>query len=112
MALGTMTLASGAGKSPSAPMRMDLISFAGDGAYGAGGTAGFQALVRTLLGQNVEVMGVIGQDCGGYIPIYDKANDKLKVYEGDYDPAAVGPLTENATANLSGVTFNVLVLSK
>lgn len=112
MALGTITVGTKAGVAASAPLFAELISFAGDGAYGAGGTAGFKALVEAKVGGSREILAVIGQDCGGYVPVYDKANDKLKVYEGDYDPAAVGPLKENATADLSAVTFNVLVISQ
>lgn len=94
--------------------RMDLLSFAGDGSYPTGGTAAFQAAVRTALGVgNLEVVGVIPQDCGGYNAIYDKAADKLKVYYGDNDNSADGPQVQVPnTTSLSGVTFRVLVLSK
>ncbi len=105
MALGTPTvleLSAGDG-----PLRTDLISFAGDGAYVAGGTAAFQLYVRNALKAltkaNVEVLAVIPQDCGGKTPCYDKAADKLKVYDGT---------TEQANGSLSATTFHVLVLSK
>jgi hypothetical protein len=111
MALGTIVVDNKT-ETPSGPVRFDQIHFPGDGAYGAGGTVGFQALVRTKLGVgNVEILTIIPGDCGGYVPVYDKANDKLKVFEGNYD-AADGPLQETATANLSGVTFNVTVISR
>lgn len=96
------------------PQRMDAISFAGDGAYPTGGTAAFQTSVRSALGVgNVDIVAVIPIDCGGYVPAWDNATGKLKVYYGDYDPAAAGPLVEvpNAT-DLSAVTFKVLVVSK
>lgn len=112
MALGAITIDKSAGGVASAPVFADVMHFAGDGAYAAGGTAGFQAAVRAKFGDSREVLAVIGQDCGGYVPVYDKANDKLKVYDGDFDPAAVAPLKETIVANLSGVTFNVIVLSK
>jgi len=110
MAIGAITVGTQAGKSALDPIRIIPVSFAGDGAYGAGGTAAFEDSVQTILGESVTLLGVISLDCGGYVPVYDRAADKLKVYEGDYNPAAVGPLTENATADLSGVTFSMLVV--
>lgn len=110
MALGAMTLVKKAGAVASAPVFCDLIQFAGDGQYGAGGTVGFQALMRAKLGDQRTVLAIVGQDCGGYVPVYDLANDKLKVYE--QGAVATSPLTETQTANLAGVTFNVLVISK
>ncbi len=111
MALGTITV----GVKEHAPghMRMDLMSFAGDGSYPTNGTAAFQASVRAALGVgNVEVLAVIPQDCGGYVPCYDKAADKLKVYYSNSD-SSDGPLIEvpNATS-LSGVTFKVMIVSR
>lgn len=94
--------------------RMDLLSFAGDGAYPTGGTAGFQAAVRSAVGAgNLELVGVLPQDCGGYHVAYDKAADKLKVYHGDNDGGADGPGVEvpNA-ADLSAVTLRLLAITK
>lgn len=110
MAIGTITAVVDVGQK-GGPIIADLISFLGDGAYAAGGTPGFEALVRAALGRgDVDVIAVVGQDCGGYVPVYDRANDKLKVYE--QTDTATTPLIETATANLSGTTFSVLVLSK
>ena len=53
---------------------------------------------------NVEVLGVIAQDCNGFNPVYDKANDKLKVY------AANNTQVANAT-DLSANTFYMIVVS-
>lgn len=113
MAIGTITAVDNAGRSTSHPTYLDLISFAGDGAYPTGGTASFQASVRTALGKAVTVVSVVGQDCGGYFPFYDKANDKLIVYYINNDGGADGPAIEvpNGT-NLAAVTFNVLVISE
>ena len=109
MAIGTITKAEGC----SGPLGLfvDRISFLGDGAYPAGGTVGFLALAQAKIGASRNIIAVIPQDCGGYMPAYDHANDKLKVYEGDYSPAAVGPFVENVTADLSAVTFNLVILS-
>lgn len=94
-------------------LNVDQISFAGDGAYPANGTPGFQALVRAALGKgNVTIIQVIPQECGGYVPLYDNTADKLKVYYADNNNAADGPLIENATANLSAQTFKLTVISK
>lgn len=95
------------------PVNYDEISFAGDGAYPANGTAAFQAAVRAALGKgNVTILYVVPQDCGGYVPVYDNVADKLKVYYADNNNAADGPLIENATANLSGTTFKLVIVSK
>lgn len=112
MAIGTITSVANAGYVPSQPLCVDLLSFAGDASYPTGGTASFQTSVRNKLGKTVTVLAVLGQDCGGYTPYYDKTNDKLIVYYNNNDAVADGPAIEvpNAT-NLSGVTFNVLVLS-
>ena len=111
MALGTITVVN---KSQiSGTLNHDQIQFAGDGAYPANGTPNFQTLVRAALGKgNVTVLYVVPGDCGGYVPVYDAAADKLKVYYSDSNNASDGPMIENATANLSGVTFRVVVVSK
>lgn len=98
-----------AGSMPSAPVWIDTVALAGDGAYPAGGTPGFQALFRQAAKSTRTVLGVVAQDCGGYLVSYDPVHDKLKVWRG---PGALsGVLGENSTANLSGVTFNLLVFS-
>ena len=108
MAIGTITVTY---RSTEAPF-LDLISFAGDGAYASGGTAAFEDSVQAALsgGSARKILAVVGQDCGGYVPVYDYANDKLKVYE--QTDTATTPLIETATADLSGTTFKMLVISK
>lgn len=102
MAIGTITYGADAGYEPSAPTFTDLLIFTGDTAYAAGGTPGFAATVQQYFRDRREILGVIGQDCGTFRPVYDKANDKLKVF------AAGGA---EATGDLSGTTFRVLVVS-
>jgi len=92
------------------PLFANLVSFNGDGAYAAGGTPDFEAAMQAVIGSGRELIAVIGQDCGGYVPVYDKAADKLKVYE--QTNVATSPLIETVTSNLAGTVFNVLVLSK
>jgi hypothetical protein len=103
MALGSITVlevTAGDG-----PLRMDLLQFAGDGAYPTGGTPNFQAAVRAALGKGrVEIVAVIGQLCGGRTVYYDKAADKLLVYSGTSEVA-------NAS-DQSGVTFRLVAISK
>lgn len=110
MALGSMTVQAKSGQQASSPTFADVISFAGDGAYPTGGTASFKSLVQSALGDGRTPLAVLGQDCGGYTPVYDLAADKLKVYKSDGN---AGPLVEVANAaDLSAVTFNVVVVSQ
>jgi hypothetical protein len=96
------------------------MSFDGDDAYVAGGTADFTEVVKDAIeaaavaasdsnirgGQpNLEVVEVISADCGIYLAKYDQTNDKLKAVVGSTG-------VENATGDISGVTFNVTVLCK
>lgn len=100
----------GIGAQPSAPTFFDLMSFTGDASYGTGGFAGFGAAVKAFFKDSRQVLAVIAQDCGGYVVAYVPSTDKLKVFE--QSGADDTPLDEvDATTNLSGVTFNVLVIS-
>lgn len=113
MALGTATVNVSAGES-SKPLFFEHLSFAGDGAYPDGGTAAFEAYVQAAIGTakgSVDLLAIVADDCGGYVPVYDRANDKLKVYYADYDAVADGALIEVPdTTNLSGTTFNLLAI--
>lgn len=92
------------------PLFANLVEFDGDTSYPTGGTADFEASMQAVIGSGRELVAVVGQDCGGYVPVYDKANDKLKVYEAAADG---NPLDEVGNAvNLAAVKFNVLVISK
>lgn len=110
MAIGTPTSGDKVGQDMN-PLCAAAVSFAGDGAYPGGGTPGFQASMREAVAKGaIEVMAVVPIGaCGGYVPVYDRANDKLMVFEANSD-AADGPLQESTTANLSGITFKLLVL--
>jgi len=118
MSLGTITI-------ESVKLRKDggqviRMSFAGDDSYPTGGTATFSALVKTAVAtahaaagdanvrgyESLAIQGVIPQDCGQYVPSYDKANDKLFVRDGGSATwAEVG-----SGVSLAGTTFNVLAL--
>jgi len=113
MALTTATVDAdhSGGHAPNAPVRLDHFAITGDAAYAAGGSAAFEAFVRSELGQKVTVIGVIPGECSGYVPVYDKANDKLKIYQALYGGGPAAPLVEDATANQSGRTYNMIVVS-
>jgi hypothetical protein len=110
MALGTITVTAINAPGNATPIFLDLLSFPGDGAYVADGTPDFEDSYQAAIGSAREVLAVVGQDCGGYIVSYDKANDKLKVWE--QTNVATSPLIETVTANLAGTTFNLLVISR
>lgn len=112
MTIGTITV----NKKQAAlgPVRFDKISFTAETSYPTGGTAAFQAAVRAALAAgDVDIITIVPDDCGGYTPVYDEANDKLKVYYRDLNNAADGPDIEVPnTTNLAGVTFNLTVISR
>jgi hypothetical protein len=100
MALGTATKS---GKMTQDSYKAHLLSHVGDDAYAAGGTADYTAFVRSAIGEgNLEVLGVFAQDCGDHVPVFDPANDKLKVY--------LRSTGAEATGDLSSVTYNYLVI--
>lgn len=101
MAIGTITVLD---KSQiSGTLNNDEILFAGDATYPAGGTPGFQQLVRKALGKgNVTILYVVPQAGQALQPWYDNDNDKLKVFNG----------TSEASGSLSATTFRVVVVSK
>ena len=110
MALGTATVV----KSSAAdgPIRFDVLSFAGDGAYSAGGTASFEAYVRAALDKGaLDIIAVVPQSSEGYHLTYEQGTDKLKVWNFNYD-ASDGAMQEDTTANQSARTYVVLVISK
>lgn len=111
MALGTITAQTGASEmkgQPGSPVYAIPLTFAGDDDYPTGGTADFTSLVRASAGVSpkaVTVVAVIPCDCGAtYIPYYDAANDKLLIRATDEGAEA------SNQADLSGETFNVIVL--
>ena len=112
MALGAITVVKES-SADGGSFRMDLIKFAGDSAYPAGGTPGLEGLFREKMDAgNFDIKGVIPQDCGGYTVGYDPETDKLKVYHADYAAGVAGKLVEvPATTDLSATTFRLLVMT-
>ena len=85
--------------------RLKVITVAGPAVYVTAGDG--------LLGTGFKhIFGVVSiGDCGGYMATWVAATQKLKVYTGDYTPAADSPFVDcDAGANLSGVTFTLLVV--
>lgn len=103
--------ASGGGQTLQAVF-FDRIQFGGDDDYPAGGTPGFAALAAAALGkEGISIINVMkAGPCGGYEVFYDNENDKLVLYEYDYDAGANGPAVENGTADLNATTFDLIVL--
>ena len=110
MALGAITVADFAGRGKD-PVFHDALSFAGDGAYVAGGTL-FLALFQTAVNASRKILAVVPIDCGGYLPQWDAAAGRLKLYYGDNNNAADGPLIEVANGDYSAVTLKLLVISQ
>lgn len=121
------------------PLVVAVISVPLDGSYVAGGYAAFQAYVRTALHMpGFELLGFLMNECAGYLPVYDKTNDKLKIYFSNDDAiatvtqadgsdaastqalandlkskinaAADGPLIENSVGNLAAITLQLVVV--
>jgi len=109
MALGTITLQTEKGGQTLEPRFKAHVQFLGDTSYPTGGTPGFNALVAAALGkEGVNVISVERAGlCGGFIPVYDPANDSLLVLRTgavDSPQAEVPPTTA-----LDGITFDLLV---
>lgn len=86
MAIGTITKNTDSVASEAGPVFVDSISFLGDSSYPTGGTAAFDTALRAITKDQRDIIGVIPLDCGGYLPAYDRATSKLKVYELDQGP--------------------------
>ena len=116
MALGTPTAANTvrAGGSASRPLFHTFLTFAGDDAYAAGGTANFSSFVASALGQeNADVLYVVnelhsGATAGGVTVAlaeakYDVSEDKLLVRS-----RATG--TEATAGDISALVLHVHVV--
>lgn len=111
MALGAMTRVAAKSGDSTRPIYYDRVAFTGEASYVTGGTTGFDALIKALLGDDREVVAIVPEDCGGYAPVYLPDNGgTFKVFR---EAGAAGPMEEApATTALDGVTFNLLVLSR
>jgi hypothetical protein len=107
MALGATTVVVKGGQKPSAPVFHDLITQLGDGAYSAGGSAGFLALFQAEVGQARTILAVIDQSQPDTLSAleYDHTNDKLFARV-----RTTG--VESAVGNQSAITYRLLVISR
>lgn len=110
MSLGTMTRDTDRSNDGGEPIFFDHLVFDADDDYSAGGTTGFDALVKAKLGDNRQVIAVIPQECAGYDVRYSTANGgTLKMYEEGADGGAADEVT---AGDKSGTSIRVLVISK
>ena len=112
MALGTVTVVEQS--QGDGPLFIDRITVVGDTAYGAGGTAGLQALYQAAVGATRTIVAVVPDaentddgsgGSGEVIPQYVHASDKLKII-------IAGSGAESAQAAQNGVTYKLVVFSK
>jgi hypothetical protein len=89
--------------------RMTVGTVTMDATYPAGGEPVTKAALTPGNGSFLQAMFFPN---AGYVPEYIASTQKLMVYEGDYSPAAVGPLTENATADISACVFPFVAFAR
>src|SRR5690349_16511837 len=111
MALGAFTIVEQS--SAQGPVHFVRATVVGDGAYAAGGSTGLLAALRAALNKsNVNILSCRAEgENNGYVPVYDHANEKLKVYQGDNPNVAAAPLVEDTTANQSGRTYSLFFIA-
>jgi len=111
MALGAVTIVSKEFRKTTQSFH-DVLSFAGENPYATGGMLGLEASVEAALVEGRRIIGIIPQDCAGYLPVWVPSTNKVKVYYVDNNNAADGPLIEvpNGT-DLSSITFNVILIT-
>lgn len=105
MALGALTVVesvTGVG-----PVRVDRVTILGDGAYGAGGSTGLLAKLRTALKlPSLNIVSVKGQSAPATVSEleYDHTNEKLFARV-----RTTG--VESAVADQSAITYGLVVIS-
>ncbi len=109
MTLGTFSFQSEV-DSGGGPVIETQLPFLGDDSYLTGGTAGFKALVAAALSiqtaADLEILGVSQQNLSDHILRYDQAGDLLTA-----QLISTGAEVGNGV-NLSGITFEVVVLAR
>lgn len=79
------------------PLRRRIVSIAFSGTYPTGGET--VTTDNFLLSASIESMNFF--DGGGYVPIFDRSNSKIKMMYADYDAVADGALIEHPATALS-----------
>lgn len=109
MSIGAVTLGTKAGDAEFRSIALVKVSMPGDTAYPTGGTLLVGAAIAAALGTAVTILGIIPQDCGGFVPAYLPATDALKVYEqSGVDDTALDEV--DATTDLHTTTFNFIAI--
>ena len=105
MTLGAITRQVAAGQR-GGPVIMERVTIVGDDSYPTGGTTGIAALVSAALGRgSVTVLAILSQNLSDHRLLYDQASDTLLVQ-------LISTQAEVAdTTNLSGITFEALVVA-
>lgn len=108
-----LTVAKGAaaGKVPLAPLFAEILNITFDASYPTGGEV--LGLAAQLPGKTLVGAWALGPASDGRLVFYDVANDKVKVFQYDYDAVADGGAIEIPdTTSLTGVTASLLVVSQ
>ena len=106
MALGSATVLKA---QSDGPLRFDRLTFDGDDDYQAGGTTDFTAYVRDAVGLgDLEIVGILPQDCAGTTLTYLPGTDALKAWQSANGAAD----DEDTTNDQSGRSYSVIVVSK
>lgn len=103
MTLGDITLVEAA--AGQGPIFYDRVTIVGDGAYPAGGTPSFEALLAAKIGNGRQIIGLQSEPGTINQLEYDHAADKLFIRV-----RATG--VESAVSDQSALTYSVLVTSK
>lgn len=106
----TLGTATGVGKEPSAPVFVDKVTVTMDASYPTGGEV--LGLATKFPGKTILAVVPTGPASDGRLAAMDLGNDKLKMFEYDYDALADGGAIETPNAtDLTGVTVEILVIS-
>jgi hypothetical protein len=94
------------------PIFFTRVHFIGVASYQVGGSTGLLTQLQAEFGDSRKILGIIPQDCGGYVPFYIPATDKFGAYWYDPTAGAAAALPEVATTtDLHTTTFNLVVMS-
>lgn len=85
-----------------------IVKFTFDSTYPANG----EVVDLDLLGVNEVLNEAVGLTNGGYVAQYLKATNKVKLWYGDNNNAADGPLIENATTDVSAQSVTLTLLCR
>lgn len=101
-----LTVESATGKQSMGSRRFEIVDITPDSSWLAAG----EALTPAELGF-ASIDFILFESVGGYVFKYDRTNQKVLAYYGDYDPAAAGPLTAVPdTTDIDAVTVRALVI--